>query len=59
VQYKDGDEWKPVTNASAAGVDVDKFNQVTFTPVTCSSIRVVAKLQSDFSGGILEWTVGK
>jgi hypothetical protein len=59
VQYKDGDDWKPVAGASAAGLEEDKFNQVTFTPVTCTSLRVVAKLQPNFSAGILEWTVGK
>lgn len=59
VQYKDGGEWKNVENASAYGVANDTFNQVTFTPVTTTTLRVVVQLQEDASGGILSWRVGK
>jgi hypothetical protein len=59
VQYKDGEDWKPVTHASESGLELNKFNTVIFDPVKCSSVRIVAKLQPKFSAGILEWTVAE
>jgi hypothetical protein len=57
VLYKDGDEWKPVPNASACGVEKDKFNKVTFGAVKTSGLRLEVQLQPDCSAGILEWRV--
>jgi len=57
LMYKNGDAWKPVANASAYGVQKDRFNQVTFAPVTTSSLRLEVRLQGDYSGGILEWRI--
>ena len=59
VQFKDGQDWKPVPGASAGGIDLNRFNTVTFPAITCSSLRVVAKLQENYSAGILEWKVEK
>lgn len=53
--YKDGKEWKPVAATAAYGTQVDKYNRVSFTPVTTTALRVEVKLQPDASGGILEW----
>ena len=59
VQYKAADgSWKPVDGASEAGVGEDKFNKVTFTPVTTTGLRVSVQLQESLSAGILEWRVG-
>lgn len=55
LQYKDGDSWKPVEGASAYGTDPDKYNTVTFTPVTTSELRILVQLKPDLSGGVLEW----
>jgi hypothetical protein len=55
--YKEGDAWKPVAGATAYGVQRDTFNRVTFPPVTVSALRLEAQLQTNFSGGILEWVV--
>jgi len=49
--------WRPVEGASAYGVERDRFNRVTFTPVAVKSIRLEVKLRPDVSGGILEWRV--
>jgi len=57
--YKDGDHWKPVAADSPYGVEKDKFNPVTFKPVTTRSIRLEVQLQPNFSGGILEWRLPK
>jgi hypothetical protein len=65
LMYKEGDAWKPVAAAAAtaAGADAfgcqaDKFNKVSFEPVTTAALRIEVKLQDKFSGGILEWRVG-
>jgi len=55
--YKDGEKWKPISNASGYGVEKDKFNSVKFDPVSTTSLRLEVQLQPDFSGGILEWRV--
>jgi hypothetical protein len=49
--------WYPVENASAYGVDPDRYNTVTFDPVRTRALRIEAQLQPGFSGGILEWRV--
>jgi hypothetical protein len=53
--YRDGQDWKPVPGASEYRVERDRYNAVTFTPVTTTALRVEATLQRGFSGGILEW----
>ena len=57
VQYKDGEQWKPVAGASACGTKRDAYNRVTFTPVQTAALRLAVQLQPRFSGGILEWKV--
>ena len=52
-----GDSWVPVTGASAYGVAKDRYNDVTFTPLTTSALRIEVQLQTGVSGGILEWKV--
>ncbi|MHC4543303.1 MAG: discoidin domain-containing protein, partial [Planctomycetota bacterium] len=53
--YKDGDQWKEVTNATNYGTEKDKFNKVSFTPIQTKSLIIEVQLQPDFSAGILEW----
>jgi DUF1680 family protein len=55
--YRDGDDWKEVANASAYGVQADKFNTVTFDAVTTAALRLEVTLQTDYSGGLLEWQI--
>jgi DUF1680 family protein len=57
--WKDGRDWKEVRLAggSSYGTAVDRFNAVTFEPVTTRELRLEVRLQGGFSGGILEWTV--
>lgn len=57
--YRDNETWKPVTGASEFGTKVDTFNRVSFTPVEASALRIEVQLQTDFSGGILEWKVSQ
>ena len=57
LSWHDGTQWHPVANASAAGLLKNRFNRVTFDPVTLSALRLEVQLQPDFSGGLLEWRV--
>jgi hypothetical protein len=59
IEYKDGDQWKPVSNPSGYGVEKDQFNRVTFDEVTTQVLRLVVQLRPGFSGGVLEWKVGE
>lgn len=43
--YRDGKAWKPVQSSDSYGVERDKFNKVTFTPVTTSALRMEIELQ--------------
>jgi hypothetical protein len=55
--YKVGDNWKEVPNPTKYGRSKHTFNRTTFTPIEAKSIRLVAQLQPDFSGGIWEWRI--
>lgn len=58
VEYRDGTAWKPVPSAAPLGVAKDRFNAITFPPVTTDALRLVVKLGEGVSGGVLEWRVG-
>lgn len=53
----DASDWKTVTEASGFGTEMDKFNRVTFKPVTVKALRIEVQLQPEWSGGLLEWRV--
>jgi uncharacterized protein len=55
--YKVGDEWKPVEITEAYGVEKDKYNRVTFKPVTTTGLRLEVTMQQNWSAGIQEWKV--
>ncbi len=57
VLYKAGDAWKEVSAKSPYGVEKDRFNRVTFEPVTTDAVRVEVQLRPGVSGGILEMRV--
>lgn len=50
-----GTEWREVSNPSAYGIEKDKFNRTTFTPVRTTGLRIEVQLRDGVSGGILEW----
>lgn len=43
--YKDGNSWKEVKNASSYGTELDKYNKVTFDPITTTELKMVVQLQ--------------
>lgn len=57
LEYRAGDDWRPVSNPSGYGTAPDRYNAVTFDPITAREIRIHVQLQPGFSGGILEWKV--
>jgi uncharacterized protein len=57
ILYRDGESWKAVENALAYGVEKDKYNQLTFKPVTTSALRLEVTMQANWSAGIEEWKV--
>jgi uncharacterized protein len=57
VLYQDGAEWKPVTPRTPCAVDLDRFNRVSFEPVTTAALRLEVTLQPQWSAGIQEWKV--
>lgn len=54
--YKDGNDWKPVETSDAYGVEKDKFNKVSFKPVTTTALRVELTARPNVSIGIQKWT---
>lgn len=54
-----GEDWKPVTLAAEPSVARDGYNRVEFKPVTVVAVRLEARLQNGYSGGILEWRLRK
>jgi DUF1680 family protein len=57
VLYRAGGEWRPVEAAGAYGIEKDRFNKVTFKPVTTSGLRLEVTLQPNWSAGLQEWAV--
>ena len=55
--YKDGNEWKPVQNSGAWGVERDKFNRVNFQAITTTALRLEVSFQATFSAGVQRWRV--
>jgi len=57
VLYRDGDQWKAVDSGAAYGVERDKYNKVTFKPVTTNGLRLEVTMQPTWSAGIQKWKV--
>jgi hypothetical protein len=57
--WRDGDKWKPVKRlpGESYGTALDRFNKVSFEPVTTRELRLEVKLKPEVSGGILKWRV--
>jgi hypothetical protein len=55
--YQDGERWLPVENPSGFGIKKDGYNRATFKQVQTTGLKLEAKLQPDFSSGILELKV--
>jgi uncharacterized protein len=57
ILYRDGDQWKPVEGTLPYATEKDKYNQLTFKPVTTTALRLEVTMQPAWSAGIEEWKV--
>jgi hypothetical protein len=53
--YKDGDVWKPMTNAKGMGCEMDKYNDATFDAVTTTAVKMEMQFQPTRCGGLMRW----
>ncbi len=56
VLYRDGSEWKPVDGAAYA-TEKDRYNAISFKPISTTGLRLEVSLQPEWSAGIQEWRV--
>src|SRR5262245_727898 len=57
VLYMDGETWKPVENNNHYSIEKDRYNRVSFKPVTTTGLRLEITSQQNWSSGIQEWKV--
>ncbi|MFT3738513.1 MAG: glycoside hydrolase family 127 protein [Breznakibacter sp.] len=57
--YRSGNEWREVKAKGAYTTRKDCYNTLDFEPVVTTELKLVAKLQKDESGGIIEWKVNR
>ncbi|MCA1560899.1 MAG: discoidin domain-containing protein [Acidobacteria bacterium] len=57
ILYKDGETWTPALASGGYGIAKDRWNKVTFSPVTTSALRLEVTMQPEFSAGLQEWRV--
>ncbi len=59
VSYRSARGWVPVEATGGYGVEKDRFNRATFKPVELEKLRIMVKLQPDYSAGVLECRLGE
>ncbi|HVX49202.1 MAG TPA: glycoside hydrolase family 127 protein, partial [Chitinophagaceae bacterium] len=57
LYYLENGQWLPVNNTGPYGIAKDKYNTVTFEPVTTTALKLVIQLPKDNSAGVHEWVV--
>jgi len=57
ILYRDGETWKPVDARAAYTMERDRYNHVSFSPVTTDRLRLELTLQPEWSAGVQEWKV--
>ena len=55
--YKAGANWVTVDLKGAYGVERNRWNAVSFTPVTTTGLRIELAMRPGFSAGLQEWKV--
>jgi len=46
-----------VNEADSYGVEKDRYNKTTFSPVTTDGLRLEVQLSPGYSAGLFEWKV--
>ncbi len=57
LRWRDGERWRTVKTKTPRATDKDRWITLPFDTVQTDALRLEAKLQDSFSGGILEWKV--
>ncbi|MFN8210021.1 MAG: glycoside hydrolase family 127 protein [Bacteroidales bacterium] len=57
LEYRSGSSWVPVKALTTYPVTLNARDSVKFEPVKTSSVRIMVKLNKEFSSGIHEWTI--
>lgn len=57
LEAKVDGNWQEVGAPSGYGVDPDRYNAVSFTPVTAAALRITVQSRQGWAGGIHEWRV--
>lgn len=56
LYYKDhAGMWREVERNEEYGIEKDRYNRVSFTPVKTTALKIEAQLRPGVSGGVLEW----
>jgi uncharacterized protein len=55
IEYRDGEDWKPVATSSNYPIAKDGWNEVEFTPVKTTAVRLSVQLQNGWAAGVHEW----
>ena len=55
--YKDSGKWKPVENTAPYSSERDRYNPVSFKPVTTDGLRLEVTMQTKWSAGLQKWKV--
>ncbi len=55
IEYRNGNEWKPVAGASEYVVARDRWCTVKFAPVTTTALRLKVTMQKEWAAGVHEW----
>ncbi len=55
--FRQGGQWKPVSNPSGYGCKPDCYNRTTFDPLKTDGLRLEVQLPEHFSSGIHEWRI--
>jgi len=57
IQYKNGNAWTSVKTVSSYKVTKNSFDSVEFEPVKTSAVRLMVKLNREYSSGVYEWII--
>ncbi len=60
VEYRDGDQWRPIANGAGGAIGVAKntTNSTAFEEVRTTGLRLRVMLTAGASAGVLEWSFG-
>lgn len=57
IYYKSGDQWLPVSPATAYPITKNQYDEVRFSPVKTTALKLEVQLPADNSAGLHEWIV--